>query len=100
MNFQKQANYREKKKKAEDEKIEEQKAARKKRDKLRYLKKQKLILQNKQNYLIEQQRNLDRNREAVMVKSKASATKQKQVEDKLLEVVEELNALANSMQKK
>ena len=75
MNFQKQANYREKKKKAEDEKVKEQKAARKKRYKLRYLKKQKLVLQTKQNYPIEQQSNLDRNSTPVMVKGQCYQAK-------------------------
>ena len=75
MNFQKQAHYRERKKKAEDENKEEKKAARKNRDRLRYLKRNKLVIQSKLNGIMEQQRKLSSNSKVVVVKLKTNAAK-------------------------
>ena len=100
MNFQKQANYRERKQKVEDENKEEQKAARKNRDRLRYLKRNKLVMQSKLNGIMEQQRKLNINSKVVVVKLKTNAAKHEQVEDQIKEVQEALNTLGKPLKKK
>ena len=100
MNFQKQANYRERKQKIEDENKEKQKAGRKNRDRLWYLKRKKLVMQSKLNGIMEQQRKLSSNSKVVVVKLKTNAAKHEQVEDQIKEVQEELNTLTNYLKKK
>ena len=92
MYFQKQANYRARKKIAADEKVLERKAAKKASDRLRNLKKKELALVKKQNELTEKEKHLLRNKEAVMADLMALGKQQKQMESKLVEVNEEVTS--------
>ena len=92
MCFQKQANYKTRKKIAADEKVLERKAAKKASDRLCYLKKKELALLKKQNELTEKEKHLLRNKEAVMADLMALGKQQKQMDFKLVEVNEEVTS--------
>ena len=100
MNYQKQANYRDKKRKAENQREIEKKAARKERDRLCYLKKKAMNLQRKQEVLKKEQKQLKQKESSVLVKVRVSNTQLKKLENQGKEVQVESTKLVNSMRKK
>ena len=100
MNYQKQANYRDRKRKAENQREIEKKAARKERDRLRYLKKKAMNLQRKQEVLKKEQKQLKQKESSVLVKVRVSNTQLKKLENQVKEVQVESTKLVNSMRKK
>ena len=100
MNFQKQANYRARKKNAEVQNDIEKKAARMCRDRVCYLKKKTVALEAKMNKVKNEQvelvgnlKTLGKNQMAVVMKQKALVVKQKQIALKIKEMKREQSQL-------
>ena len=86
MNFQKQANYRERKEKAAAGSLKDKgnKATKKIQDKLRYLRKKSLVMENKQKQAKEEHnKQLEVNKKVLDLELKALKLQQSLVEDQL-----------------
>ena len=100
MNFQKQANYRAKKKKKDAKKVTKKKEARKERDRLRYLKKKGMGLQQKQGKLKVKEQQLQKNKEAILRDLYTLGKSQERMEKQLAEVNKGAMIISNKMFKK
>ena len=107
MHFQKQANYRARKKKIEakrnileNQKELKKKAAKKERDRIRYLEKKSLRLQTMQKHLEIEQKKIQLKKKEVLAQLKLGSTKQRELEKELKKVQEETTTLEHLKQNK
>ena len=107
MYFQKQANYRARKKKIEakrnileNQKELKKKAAKKERDRIRYLEKKSLRLQTMQKHLEIEQKKMQVKKKEVLAQLKLASIKQKELGRELKKVQEESTTLGHLKQKK
>ena len=101
MHFQKQANYRAKKQKEDAKKVTEQKAARKERDRLRYLNKKGIALERKQAKLRVTEKKLRKNKEAILLDLHNVEERQEMMEKQLTELNKGLwSSAANYLRKR
>ena len=107
MYFQKQANYRARKKKIEakrnileNQKELKKKAAKKETDRVRYLEKKSLRLQTMQKHLEIEQKKMQLKKKEVLAQLKLGSTKQRELEKELKKVQEETTTLEHSKQSK
>ena len=93
MFYQKQANYRKRKKIAEDLKNKENIGDKREYDRIRYLEKKALSLVTKQNLVMANQKELMVHKMAVVLKQKALLLKQEQLEEQQKNVREQVARL-------